>query len=341
MLAAQEGIVPVIGGLPFDSGLALGVEYRKPELVGYWLDFGAKAIASTKKYEFLEVRLAAPRLAGKRLFAETEFRYRNFPEDDFWGIGHKSARESRTTFRLEDFTALGSFGVRPVRWLEAGVTGGMLKVNTGPGKDKDRPSIEERFTAADTPALDRQPDYFLSGAFVRADSRDHPAHPHSGGWYELRWTRFHDRDLGRHQFHRFRADLRHFLPSFREEDVLALRAVAVVSERGAGRSVPFFLQPTVGGGGDLRGYHQYRFRDENALAFNLEYRWRAREMFHAVGFADAGRVFSRPGEMGLRGLRGSLGAGGRLKIGNFFLLGADLGWSPDGFRFWFRGAHSF
>jgi hypothetical protein len=61
----------------------------------------------------------------------------------------------------------------------------------------------------------------------------------------------------------------------------------------------------------------------------------------AVGFADAGRVFSRPGDIGLSGMRGSAGLGGRIRFGDWFVLGADLAWSPDGVRAWFRGSHMF
>ena len=74
---------------------------------------------------------------------------------------------------------------------------------------------------------------------------------------------------------------------------------------------------------------------------NLEYRWRVREMIQAVGFADAGRVFHRPGQIGISGLHGSVGAGGRVKLGNRIFLGVDLGWSPEGLHIWFRSAHMF
>jgi hypothetical protein len=115
----------------------------------------------------------------------------------------------------------------------------------------------------------------------------------------------------------------------------------VLTGKSPGRQVPFFMQPTAGGGADMRGYHQYRFRDENSLVANLEYRWRVQEMFHAVMFTDAGRVFSRPGQIGFSGLHGSAGVGGRFKLGESLLFGIDIGWSPEGPRFWFRGAHAF
>lgn len=340
MVCAQDGFSPLIGGLPFDSGFALGVEYRKQRLMGTPLHVRAKAIGSVKKYEFLETALEAPKLAGGWLFAEIRARYRNYPEQEFFGLGPRSSRERHTNFRLEDFDSASTFGSRPLRWLETGVTVGILNVNTGAGKDGDWPSIEQRFTAAEVSALDRQPHYLYGATFLRLDTRDEPTDPRRGGFHQLRWTHFHDRTCGRFDFHRYQVDLRQFLPSFRTQDTIAVRATTILIQKSTGQQVPFFLQPTVGGGGDLRGYHQYRFRAENVLTLNVEYRWRIRDLLQAVAFADAGRVFNRPGLIGLSGLRGSAGVGGRLKLGDF-VFGMDVAWSPEGPRLWFRGSHTF
>lgn len=341
LLAAQDGFSPIIGGLPFDSGVALGLEYNKPRVVGDFLDFRAKAIGSVKKYEFLEAGIAAPRLAGRFLFAEAQVRYRNYPEEDFWGLGARSSRNSRTTFRLEDIDYRATLGVRPKPWLEIGTTGGILNTNSGPGKDQEWPSIEQRFTQGEAPALNRQPHYIHAGAGFRVDYRDEPADPRRGGFYQLRWTAFHDRRFDHFHFRRYDVDLRQFAPTPWRPDTVAVRAQAILSDKGTGQQVPFFMQPTAGGGSDLRGYRQYRFRDENALVFNVEYRWRIREILQLVNFADAGRVFSRPGQIGLSGLRGSVGFGGRVRIGESLVLGIDVGWSPEGPRLWLRGAHTF
>jgi len=340
LVSAQSGFSPIFGGLHSGSGLALGLEYRKSGVVVRPLDFTVRGIGSVKRYEFLEAGFALPRLAGGRLFADTTARYRNFPEEDFWGLGPASPKDGRTNFRLEDIDYSLSFGFRPVEGVEAGVTVGSTYVNTGPGKDGDWPSIEQRFTASEVPALERQSDYFHWGAFLRADRRDEPGDPRRGGFYQFRWTSYRDRDSRLYDFRRYEIDLRHFFPVFWERDTLAFRARTILSEKRSGRQVPFFLQPALGGG-DLRGYDPGRFRDENALVLNLEYRWRIREMVQAVGFADAGRVFHRPRQIGLAGLRFSTGVGARFKLGNRILLGADLGWSPEGLHLRFRTAHSF
>ena len=202
-------------------------------------------------------------------------------------------------------------------------------------------SIEERFSPGGVPALDSQPHFRHLGAFAEVDYRRRPESGIRGGYYNLTWTRYQDRTLGRYHFRRWGIDLRQFLPSLQPTATVAMRFAASFTEKGEGRQVPFFLQPTVGGGNDLRGYHQYRFRDENSVVVNLEYRWRANEVVEALAFTDAGRVFSRPGEFGLKGVRSSIGAGGRLRLGDRLLIGLDLGWSPEGLRFWFRGSQVF
>lgn len=340
-MPAQDGFRPVLGGLPYDSGLALGVEYRKQRLARGAVDVRAKGVASWKKYELAEASIGLPRMARGFLFAEILGRYRNYPEEDFWGLGHKSWQDRRTTFRMEDAGGTGIFGVRPRKWLEAGVSMGLLAVNAGPGQDGDWPSIEERFSPAEVPALERQSDYRQAGMFVRADYRDEKVDTKQGGLYAFNFTSYHDRELGRYSFRRYDLDLRQFFSITERDDTIALRAATVFTTAAAGQQVPYFLQPTVGGGGDLRGYNQYRFRDENALAFNLEYRWRVWSIVQLVGFADAARVFARPGQISVSGMRGSVGVGGRIKLGDELVLGVDLGWSPDGARVWFRGSQSY
>jgi outer membrane protein insertion porin family len=220
----------------------------------------------------------------------------------------------------------------------------MLQVNTGRGRDRDFPSIEELFTPNEVPGLDRQPDYNLAGTFVEYDNRDKEADPRDGGVYSLRWTYHDDNDFNRFSFHRFEADARRFIglyKGYRRPQTIALRAMTSFSDKGALQQVPFFMQRTIGGADSLRGFRQYRFRDENFLLLNLEYRWHLSEYFDAVPFVDAGRVFGRPSDFGLNGLEASLGVGGRLKFGERVIVRLDAGTGREGFRLWLRGSHTF
>jgi len=341
LAAAQvPGFYPIVGGLPLDSGLALGFGYRHSYLMHGRSEIHVRAIGSTKSYEHLDVRLYLPR-SDALFFGEAGVRYRNYPEEDFWGLGPKSPEHLRSTFRLEDLDTTAGVGISPWWFVRTGIRGGFLNVNTGPGKDEDRPSIEELFGTADAPALDRQPDFWHYGAFLQLDYRDEAHDPRRGGFYSLEWTRFRDDAAGRYDFSRWNVDIRQFFPGIQRGSTVAARASAAFSRRNPGHRVPFWMQPTAGGGNDLRGYLQYRFRDENMFAANLEHRWRVHELVQVVAFVDAGNVFPTPGDFALKGMRGSAGIGGRLKLGNLLIIGIDMAWSPEGLRFWYRGSQIF
>jgi len=341
VLRAQDGFFPVIGGLPADSGFALGAGYQKQRLAGGVADFRAFAIGSVKQYEHLEFRLDAPRLADERFFAEFSTRYRNYPQENFWGLGPEIDESRRANFRLEDVLITGAGGFRPLKRLRVGAMAGYLRANAGPGKDKATLSVERLFTPEDVPGLIEQPDYSLFGAFADFDSRDSISDPRAGGFYQARWTSFDDSDFDRFSFRRYEVELQQFIPTHAKRGTFATRALVSLIDTGPGQEVPFFMQQTAGGSSTLRGYRQDRFRDKNRLIFNLEYRWEVMQLFDLVAFGDAGRVFSRRGNIGLNDMRGSVGAGGRFKFRERVWLGLDIGYSTEGVRLWLRGSNIF
>src|SRR4030095_5760883 len=110
-----------------------------------------------------------PRLANDHVFLSFNFRQRNFPQEDFFGIGSDSVEEDRTNYRLEDTQYSTSVGVRPVKKLAIGALAGILNTNTAPGTDKLFPSVERVFNETTAPALDKQPHYRYIGAFAQYD----------------------------------------------------------------------------------------------------------------------------------------------------------------------------
>jgi outer membrane protein OmpA-like peptidoglycan-associated protein len=336
-----SGWAPKIGGLPPDSGFTLGAEAWKTRLAGGFVDAGVLTLASLKKYEHVEAFVGVPRFANGRLFAAFAARYRNYPEENFFGLGPDSSKTDRTDFRLEDVNYTATFGVRPFSKMRAGVAAGLLDVNTGPGQDEKDPSVEQLFSPGQVPALGLQPDYLHLGAFVEYDSRDSPGDPRAGGLYSFRMTHYDDRDFSRFTFGRYDLDLRQFFPVRDRQDAIAVRGALSLSGVETDQQVPFFLQPTVGGSNDLRGFRQYRFRDNNALTFSLEYRRPLYAFLDLVVFGDAAKVFPKATHLALNGLEGAAGAGGRIKFGEQVIFGADLAWSREGMRFWIRGAQTF
>lgn len=342
LMAGWHGFHPSFGGLHTGSGFALGTEWRQERLWNGILDVRAAGRASFKAYQKYELQVGMPRLANEHLFLDFTTTYRNFPQEDYFGVGPDSRREDRSNFRLEDISHLGTVGLRGWRKrLSLGVRGGIVAVNVGPGTDSRFISTERIFTPADTPGVDRQPDYYRFGAFGRMDWRDEPGNPRSGGNYVVEWNTFGDRNRSLYSFRRYGVELQQYLPFFNRRRVIAFRARTSLTDTTPGHTAPFYMMETLGGSEDLRGFREYRFRDNNLMVYNLEYRWEVFSGLDMAVFGDAGKVFSRRSDFNLEDLEGAYGIGFRFNQAKSVFLRIDIGRSHEGTRFFFKFGHVF
>ena len=278
------------GGLATGQGFALGPEYLRRDFATGNLIFRGSVRASLAKAQLFELQLTLPRLANEKMFVDLYAVHRNYPRIGYFGSGPDSEEGSRTNFRLEDTVYDFTAGVKPLRGLKLGVTGGYLQVNTGPGTRPGIASIEEVFTGATTPGLDTQSDFLRSGGFIQFDYRDNPGGPRSGGNYLAIFTYYDDRILNRHSFRHLQLEAQQYISFFNGRRVIALRARSILSFTNQGQRVPFYLQPVLGGSNDLRGFRSYRFYDDNQIVVNAEYRWESFTGLDMALFFDAGKV---------------------------------------------------
>src|SRR5262249_33738856 len=141
------------------------------------------------------------------------------------------------------------------------------------------------------------------------DWRNRAANPSSGGKYSAQYVRYLDRDLGRFSFFRLDLDATQYIPLFNATRVIALHGSSSLTNAGPGQVVPFYLQPTLGGPGSLRGYRINRFYGDNSVMANAEYRWEAGPLLDMVAFADGGKVFDRWEQWNERNLESDVGFG--------------------------------
>jgi outer membrane protein assembly factor BamA len=323
--SAQElSIRPLIGGLTADAGFALGAEVRRNKLAGP-VDVRVKALGSVRKYEFLELGFEIPQLASEWLSFKVTGRYRNFPQEDFWGIGPNTKEDQRENYLLEDVDTTTELGLTFGR-VRTAASVGRSRTHIGPGRDQSVATIPQELRA---PAR-----YNHVGMSAGYDTRDEATDPHRGGVYEIRWTRFLP------DFQSFELEARRFIP-LGETDRVALRLRTVFSDLVSVQGAPFYMLPTVGGSATNRGFNHYRFRDKNAMVGQAEYRHSLASIADLVVFGDSGRVFAKTTDLGLRNLHSSVGAGTRLKFGKRVFVGIDVAISREGARLWLRSNHTF
>ena len=146
------------------------------------------------------------------------------------------------------------------------------------------------------------------GTVFLADTRDNIFYPSKGHWAEL--VIYKDDVLTGSSFNYFRIALDIVKYFHYGKNILALNAYSIYSDS----DLPFFQMGTLGGQKKMRGFYEGRYRDNNLLVFQAEYR---RHLFWLLGFtlfADAGQVARRYNQFNAGDWRYTYGAGLRLTI---------------------------
>jgi outer membrane protein assembly factor BamA len=334
--AGIAGFRVVVGGLITGSGFALGPEYHRDDLAGNQLRFRASARGSLEKYWLLDTGLDAPRLAGDHVFAGLYSAYRNYPDIDYYGPGPNSAKSGRSSWALEQTETQIRAGIQPVRGLRLGGTARYLAVNVSRGRDERFAPTEDIFTELTTPGIQNQSDFFQGGGFVQFDWRDNPGGPRRGGNYIAEYSSYSDLRLGQYSFSRVDLEAQQYIPFFNQRRVIAFRGRIQATSPHNGNRVPFYLQPTLGGSEDLRGFRPFRFYDNAATVLNAEYRWEVFSGLDMAIFADAGQVFDDWHKINYRNLKSDAGFGFRFNVRNNVFLRIDTGFSSEGFQVWLK-----
>lgn len=176
------------------------------------------------------------------------------------------------------------------------------------------------------------------GAILSYDDRDDVYYPYNGLISNLKYSTFpgfmgNDLVSKKVDF-----DYNHFVAFRKKKDVLAARFFG-----GAGIGELSFNQQFVVGGEDVRGYSQGKYRGEQIIALQAEYRWNPYEKIGFVGFVGSAMVFNGMNSEDNGILLPSLGAGFRYTVfpDNHMNVGMDFAAGKDDWGIYFRIGESF
>jgi hypothetical protein len=347
------------------AGLSPMLHFWLPGAAGGLFDVHASAAYSVRRYQYYDAQLGrVPHLGdslppiergtstpfplrdleksaavpGVQVYASA--RYRDYPREDFYGIGASSLQVDRSDYRRQDglYEGIVRFRVAQVSFMGRA---GLLQTSIRPGTDPGFPSTEIGSDEVSAPGLLRAPDFFHLSAGAWLELRDQPGNPHRGASLGASFSRFEERHGSGFQFDRTVVDARQYLPLGSGRHLIALRQVASLDRPDAGSSVPFFLQTTLGGSKMLRGYSPFRFRDDKLLALAGEYRFELRPSLELALIGEAAKVFPTMGDFDLRQLRHSWGLGIRIKSPHQVHVRVDVLHSAETTRFDFKLGPSF
>jgi outer membrane protein assembly factor BamA len=325
-----DGWYPRLGGMTRGGGFAIGPGYRfhaGPALVDL------SAGLSIKAYKAVDARVRWLEVGDERFELWTNYRFEDFPQEDFFGRGMNSSLDARTSYGFDshEFTveALGT----PLPWLRVGTSLGYLNPGIGPGSDENYPSIEELFTDVEAPGLAAQPDFLYTTLFADVDYRDQRGNPRSGGFYHLAFSVWDDRTLQEYDFRRFDVNVNQFVPldAAKKHVVSGLWAVSYVNNE-TNERVPFYFLPYVGGVDTIRSFREFRFKDENATWMSAEYSYMPIKWVSVAAFVDAGKVTPNWNDIDFTELKTGYGFGFRVHSRTqtfarvYFGTGGGEGW---------------
>jgi hypothetical protein len=356
----KRGIVPRIGTIGTSSGLAGGIAFRS-----HYLE--ASAALSYKRYQEYSVQagINAPRPGVlMRSYKQADlvanlpsrdvptpyalygdFRYRSFPREVFFlteEFGESPDGDPQRTdysFKETSFTAVG--GYRFGRPLYIDLRLGLVKTDSGKGSDSRFPDIHKFADPSILPELDQNLEFIRSSAGVVLDYRDFRGNPHTGGVVGVLFAHWNERNSDQFDFSRFTFDARYYQAVGSPSRVVALRFLTSLSSEKDGGKIPFYLQETLGGSHTLRGFPEFRFRDNHLLAGSVEFRWEFKPWLEIAPFYDFGKTFAHRSDFDFSNLEKSYGIGVRFKAPRSVIFRMDFGHSDEGTDFHFSFGSSY
>jgi hypothetical protein len=210
-LTIADGWYPRFGGLTTGGGFAGGAGYRK-HLLDDRLFLNGSAAISTKAYKQVVANASYPALFDGLVEVGGTFRWNDFPQEDFFGLGNDSDRDRRTNYALESTDISGVLALKPFRWTRIGAEIGYFSPTLSAGTDRRFPSTDLLFSDAEAPGLLEEAPYVYKTLFVEVDYRDQPGNPRSGGLWRAKYGAWNESEFNRYDFGRFDGEIAHFFP---------------------------------------------------------------------------------------------------------------------------------
>jgi hypothetical protein len=270
-------------------------------------------------------------------------RHFDLPRLPFYGLGIDSSRDDRSLYALTE-TELPILVDFP---LGSGLTLS-AQLNTLFAASDPSFTFVSRFSQATAPGIDASTTHLVPGLAVTY--RSPQALYGFSGEGRVSYEAYQTLSGGSFTFDRVKARMAvhygfeeqpfaqasfPYLRSLLGSSTVSVDANLVISEPRSHNAVPFYLQPTLGGGDInnenwLRSYTNYRFRAPNTVAFGASYERRVIDPLGVFVFGQWGTVGDDVGDLDFDDLKYSVGVGLTIRLGGKALLEISFAWGDEG-----------
>jgi hypothetical protein len=273
----------VVGGFDQGSGLGLGVEFTTADKFS-WVELRATALVSTLFFRRFRLDAHFPEIGDERTHADVWFNYLLVRAWNFYGIGPRTPRSQRTSFRMEERSYHGLLQRDFTNRFRAGVFAGLSNTGATNGDNDDVPSINTFFSGdpnvtpitAFVPGLNMNAEISHYGLYGEYDGRDNTRGLTRGFYLYGMLSSWDGIDNGAlftdYGWVWTILDGRAYIPLGGDKTSFAARAFASLENPKGGSQIPFYYQSFIGGRLFVRGLRDFRFRASNALVLSAELR---------------------------------------------------------------------
>jgi outer membrane protein assembly factor BamA len=282
------------------SGFGPVVTLYHKDLLGRGIDVEVPLLYTYARYQLYKFDASMPVLrenfAGNLRF-DIGSVYRDRAHDDFFGIGNEEPNFNDVQYRLVSREAYAGLGYSAGEKWKASVRLGYRNVGiTDPiagGRSAQTVFSETSLPGLFTGAALR----YLAFGVVR-DTAVRDRYTYSGGRDELMISVNQAAGKGGFSYQKYGFHTEHFIPLTPDgRKVIAIRGLIETAQPSNGSQVPFFEMPMLGSFSTIRGFENFRFRDQSAVAGTLEYRYRIWPRMDFGLFVDTGQVMPHLSDM--------------------------------------------
>jgi outer membrane protein assembly factor BamA len=299
---------------------------------------------STNSYRSFSASYGIPKSFGDIGEPYFSLDYQRSPRWSYFGPGNSSDVNDRVAVDLEA-TVVGLGWHSKVRHhIRADFSAGHGTYNLYDGDDPNREgnldTIADEFGLP--PAEISSSRLWFVGLDLAHDTRNSLGRTTSGGYHKARLSYYHGLSISQGlEFTRANIDLHQFVNVFSSR-TLVFRVMAEETwHSDDSPETPFYLNNTLGGAQDLRGFQVRRFEGDDRMLASLEYRYPIWDVVDAFVFFDEGRVFeSMSSEFSWRDWHWSSGFGIRMWGSGGVKLVASAGFSNESPQYFFRFSES-
>jgi len=321
------------GGFTLGAGHASYVSaYNYIDVRGSW---------TFSNYKRFEAEFVAPRLWNRHAKLSAIGGWREATQVGFFGVGNDSGEGDRTNYLFRQPYANALLTYFPVRAKRVVLRGGaeFSRWNLEDGEGS-YPPIGSRYTPETLPGLGAEVTYFHTQGGVGFDWRTAPGYTRRGGYYGVTLHDHKDQD-DQFGFRMVEYEAIQHLPILRETWVLSFRARVQHAMDKDDQQIPFFMLPALGGGSSLRAYSSWRFRDQNSMLLQGEWRIMINRYLDLAFFYDTGKVAATTSDLDFNGMKDDFGVGVRFHGPFDTPLRVELAKGREGFNIVFSSSAVF